>query len=233
VNRILAIVAATALSSCGGKPDRGSSGVATAAVLPPARQPTEALRQVTPLSQDSVEASALASAEGSAQRTGDTLFIILTTGRRIPFMNTEGEAPGGYRYVGRLADGRYELLEEYGHETYPRAIILNRRTGQMVSTSRSLLFSADGSHFAVADADWQNCTELDQPGMEVWRMTDSVPVREWKLTPWACKTRSGWGPTDPSWRGSDSLDFVRNEISHDKSSVRAVRDNGRWHLDPP
>ena len=164
---------------------------------------------------DSIEKRALACSGGAARRVGDTLFVRLDNGREKSYVeDNTSEAPGGYQYEGRIRQPiSMHIVESNGHETAPEYIFLNPRTGREVVAADRPVFSPDSTRFATASDSWDNCVELDHPRLEVWRLTDSVPVSEWQLDPWNCKTKSGWGPTAPQWRGPDTLAFIRNDMT--------------------
>jgi hypothetical protein len=166
-----------------------------------------------PACTDSVEARALACSGRTARRIGETLFVRLGTGRETTFIDDQtSEAPGGFHYAGRVGRERFHLVESYGHETAPLWIFINARTGRQVVAPDKPVVSPDTARFTTASDSWNNCAELDQPRMEVWRLTDTLPVLEWRLDAWNCKTQTGWGPTDPHWVGSDTVRFTRNDM---------------------
>lgn len=193
---------------------------------------------------DSVEARAIACSGGTARRAGDTLYVRLTTGRETTFVNAVGgEDEGGFRYGGRLGRAAFHLIESYGHEVYPTWLFMNARTGGTISADHEAVVSPDSLRFATAANDWFNCAEQDHPSLDVWRLTDTLPVREWRLDPFNCRTNAGWGPTNPRWRGPDTLEFTRNDaivrngasIGADRIEYRArpmlaVRDRSGWRV---
>ena len=78
---------------------------------------------------------------------------------------------------------------------------MNARTGGTISADHDVVVSPDSLRFATAANHWFNCAEQDHPSLDVWRLTDTLPVREWRLDPFNCRTNAGWGPTNPHWRG--------------------------------
>jgi len=187
---------------------------------------------------DSVELRAIACSEGTARRSGDTLTIRLTNGKVAMFVEQGGELPGGYRYAGRINARGLHIVRSEGFETPPTWLFVDPRNGRRVSTSDEPIYSPDGSRFVTAAApDWNNCTERDHPSMDVWRFTDGLPVLEWRLDPWSCRTGTGWGPTDPRWRGADTIDFVRNDqllvgdsVTNRRRAMIAVRESAGWRV---
>ena len=99
------------------------------------------------------------------------------------------------------------------------------------------------SHRRAAES-WDNCSEANGPLVEVWRMTDSLPVREWQLKPYACANAppEPWGFITPRWHGPDTLELTRIELlpgAHDtdpsrysRQPVFAARASGGWRLLP-
>jgi len=235
VNRARFLLYCSAVASCTSEPIRQTRE----------SRPDTPHAAVAQVCQDTVESRALRCSLGAAVRSGDTLTISLTTGHLVRFVNQSGEAPYGYQYVGRFGGGRFEVIERSGGETYPLAVFVNRQTGQRVTVGREMVFAPDSQRFVATDDDWNNCTDLNQPGMRIWRMTDSIPVLEWALEPFDCRSSfNGWGPTSPKWRGSDTLDFVRNEMRtadtaavilkpvYSKRPAQAFRDSKGWRVRP-
>jgi hypothetical protein len=194
---------------------------------------------------DSVEVRALACSDGTARRSGDTLYVRLANGRVMSFIEDfVSEAPGGYKYFGRIGRPALEVIQENGREAPPRWVFANEETGRSIVAEDEPVFSPDGARFATAaQPDWNNCTERDHPSLDVWRFTDTLPVLEWRLDPWDCRHHAGLGPTDPRWHGPDTLEFVRREeivrdtaarsapvVERRQSRALAVRDGNGWHL---
>jgi hypothetical protein len=187
------------------------------------------------LCRDSVETRAIACSAGAARRVGPTLHLRLRGGRELTFADdTAGEAPGGFYYTGRLGRTPFQLVESYGHETYPSWIVVNDSTGQRVENVYQPVLSPDSRRFAGTAEGWDNCSEGDGPALEIWRVTDSVPVREFRWRPGDCRHFVGWGPTDARWRGTDTLVYTRRQIqSRETTTGLIVRRGGRWEIVAP
>jgi hypothetical protein len=69
---------------------------------------------------------------------------------------------------------------------YPKWIIVDTRTGRTLGDLDSPVLSPNSTRFATTADGWDNCSEANGPLVEVWRMTDSLPVREWHLQPFDC-----------------------------------------------
>ena len=182
---------------------------------------------------DSMEARAIECSGGAARRVGDTLFVRLENNRDTAFADWQGEAPGGYRYGGRVGSGALHVIEQYGGEAAPRWLVIDPKSGRSILANDKPIFSPDSSRFATAGEGWNNCVE-SIPGMFVWAMTDSVPELEWKLDPWNCDKHSGWGPTHPVWSGNDTLQFTRHDRDRMGGTrsrpIFAVRDGASWRV---
>jgi hypothetical protein len=194
---------------------------------------------------DTVEVRALGCSGETAHRSGDTLNVRLANGRELHFVDDpRSEAPGGYHYLGRIPQSRLHVVQQYGHETWPRWIFVSERTGRTAVANDEPVMSPDSSRFVTAsEPDWNNCSERDHPSLDVWRFADPLPVLEWRLDPWDCRRLRGWGPTNPHWRGSDTLEFLHNEqvvrdtaanappiVERRESREIAVHDRHGWRL---
>ena len=194
---------------------------------------------------DSTEVHALACSRQTARRVGETLYVRLTSGREMSFVDDRvSDNQGGYHYAGRIAQPPLHIIQEYGHESSPSWLFVNERTGHTALAIDEPVVSPDSARFVTAaQPDWNNCSERDHPSLDVWRFTDSLPVLEWRLDPWDCRRQAGWGPTDPHWHGPDTLEFVRNEqiiadtvaeagtvVKYRESRAFAVRSGNGWRV---
>jgi hypothetical protein len=103
---------------------------------------------------DSVEARAFACSGQAARRVGDTLFLRLTAGRDTAFINNPtSEAPGEFRYLGRIGHAAFHLVKESGHETSESWIFVNPRTGHTATALDEPHFSPDSTRFVTASLD--------------------------------------------------------------------------------
>jgi hypothetical protein len=180
------------------------------------------------------EARALACSGGSARRAADTLYLRLRNGRDTTFVESRGEGTVGYRYAGRLGRGLH-LIQRFGDESYPRWIVTSVLSGHRITFEDELVISPDSARFATAQSGWHNCSEGGETRFEIWRMTDTMPVLEWRASPtWSCSSRSGWAASDPRWKGRDTLAFLRNDVDAGAVSRRvpvvAVRGSTGWRV---
>jgi hypothetical protein len=138
-------------------------------------------------------------------------------------------------YAGEVGSVPFQVIERYGGETYPTFQLLNGRTGTDEGIGTDLpLFAPDSTHFVVDAPGWDNCAEGDGASLAVWRLTDSVPIREWGVYPWTCRG-TGWGATDLRWRSTDTLEFVRNGVTqHGPTGTRqpmlVIHDAAGWRI---
>ena len=184
---------------------------------------------------DSIEPRALVCSNGAARRVGDTLFIKLDTAERRMLDFSRGDNAQEFRYVGRIGRARFHVVAEHGYEGPPEAILINPHGGRDRTVIGVVKASPDGERFVTAEAYWNDCEDL--PVMEVWRLTDSIPVLDWRLKPNSCETDKGWGAVDPKWRSADTLDFFRSHLvssagggRYGRDPMAAVRDNHGWRL---
>jgi hypothetical protein len=176
---------------------------------------------------DAVEAKAFECSGGMARRNGDTLFVRSAAGTEETFLNdNKTEAPGGYRYKGRIGRRGYHVIEQSGFESYPAYDLVSPVTGRRVTLNEPPVLSPDSARVvsAIQDDDWTNCgVERGEPELRVWRLDDSIPVVELTLTPFDCRQNTGWGPTRPRWRSPDTVDFQRNDAEFRDSAGYVVR----------
>jgi hypothetical protein len=84
----------------------------------------------------------------------DTLFLRLTAGRDTAFINDRtSEAPGEFRYLGRIGHAAFHLVKESGHETSESWIFVNPRTGHTATALDEPHFSPDSTRFVTASLD--------------------------------------------------------------------------------
>ncbi|HTE46767.1 MAG TPA: hypothetical protein VK636_16055 [Gemmatimonadaceae bacterium] len=116
------------------------------------------------------------------------------------------------------------------------------------------LMSPDAARFATAEPIWGDCAGTGT-SLDVWRMTDTVPVHEWHVAPWDCRAPTGWWPSDVHWLTPDTLEFIHHDAvpadlmtdstdstdsndSNDSNDstrrrpMRAVYDRGNWRIVP-
>jgi len=191
---------------------------------------------------DAMGAGGFVCSDGSVERRGDTLYIRRASGATVHFVDqSTGEAPGGYTYVGLVGHPAYHLVQSNGHEAVPSYILVSPATGRQVSGLDSTAWSPDSTRIATVAESWDNCSEGGLGRIAIWRLTDTLPVREYEETPWRCERGAAWAPTDPRWTDSRSVEFTRVDFPAanegeampaqrlwKKRRVRLVLEAGRW-----
>lgn len=189
-------------------------------------------RRLPQICTDTTEAGALRCGMGRVARRGDTLAISLLEGAALARADRRGDDDGQgfeqYRYMGRLrgANGGpdFHLLDAQGYE-YAAVELVNVRNGDSIRVPGFPVPSPDGARFAAAPLGRDDC-ESDGT-LEIWRLGDERPVREWSIVPDDC-TDAGWYPTELAWRARDTLDVGRATIPADPGRrERRERDSSR------
>lgn len=171
------------------------------------------------------ETAALRCSLGRAWRSDSTLLVRADTGRPLSWLSHgpsrfDGDDGQEWSYAGALTGplGLYHILRGrfYESETYT---LVNGRTGRAADlVDATLALSPDGVHFAVSVFD-DVCE--GEAALELWRLTDSVAVRELRIDPYDCSHDRGWGPSDLVWQGPDTLRFVAHEVLGDVTDPSA------------
>jgi hypothetical protein len=186
-------------------------------------------RRLPQICTDTTETAALRCANGRVERRGDTLAISLLEGSTIVRVDARGDGDGEglveYRYMGRLrgANGgpSFHILEALGFESAGVQLV-NARTGDSVGVSGFPVPSPDGARFATAPLGRDDCESEND--LELWRLADDKPAREWSLVLDDCTGTGGYA-TELAWRSPDTLSLLRERTSVD-GSHRARRERG-------
>lgn len=164
--------------------------------------------------------------DSSVWRRGDSLWIRLTPGQTIDFVDqSTGEASGGFTYMGRFGRPQYHVVQSNGHEAVPSYILIHPTTGRRVEGVDSMTWSPDSTRIATVAEGWDNCSEGGGGRLTVWRLTDTLPIREYDVAPWQCTHTAAWAPTDPHWESSDVLDFTRVDFPRSPHLTSMVPDS--------
>lgn len=143
-----------------------------------------------------------------------------------------------YTYRGTLrSHGVSHVIDEQLYEL-TSTYLVDARSGRRAVLIGDPVVDAAGDRFAAAAMSLSSCDGKD--GLEIWRMTDSIPVREFSLEPFNCRNETGWAPSDLGWRSADTLAFVANLApadsvardagTRDRRPALVVRDARSWHL---
>ncbi|NUS33053.1 MAG: hypothetical protein HOQ17_08330 [Gemmatimonadaceae bacterium] len=230
-----------------------SAAVATPAapqVVPAATPPAAAVSgqpvRVGPYCSSDSEELALQCADGSVVRHDDSL-VVQTASGPLALVNVDGrdddQQTSRYTYVGTLRSrGVHHVIGHDGYEVAELSLY-SGSSGRAVAIASAPVVGPDGRYFATAELGLNVC-EANTSNLEIWRLTDSVAVREWNVEPWDCGKEKGWGPSNPVWASADTLRFTRVEPSADDAPGRAqgerserramvVRRGARWALVDP
>jgi hypothetical protein len=132
-------------------------------------------------------------------------------------------------------------VQSYGHEAVPTYVLIHPATGRQVEGLDSMVWSPDSTRIATVAPSWDNCAEGGVARLTIWHLTDTLPVREYEITPWRCEHVAAWAPTDPHWETSDVLAYTRvnfpragdteamaAESLWTKQPVRLTLRSGKW-----
>jgi hypothetical protein len=183
-----------------------------ACATPAAPQSRDAGIASAPVCIATIERQALECSGGTALRAGDTLRIHIDDGNPRLFVNSNA-SDLLFQYLGRLGAHGYHVVEQFGGEHPPYFLLVQPRSGRSVAVTGMPVLSPDASRIAAATPEW-DCAESPDQRLSIWRLADSVPVREWEIAPLMCAgngATGGWAAVDPVWRAADTLAFARVE----------------------
>lgn len=157
---------------------------------------------------DSIERAALLTTEGRVSRSGAELRIQLLGGGAVVFTDDTIPGDGSFglpRYAGYLKTIRSHVVHRLPYEGSGSWLIVDDSTGDSTVVFGMPVVSPDSTRFAVTSAGWE--ADYDPTLIEVWRMVGRKPEKEFSLEPEA------WQPSNPMWRASDTVAFIRNTYS--------------------
>ncbi len=173
---------------------------------PPDRTPWPPLVAGVSFCASDDEPKALACARGRAWRHGDSLVIRPDSGPVLVDLerpDTGGTVYEHHTYAGAIVGRAIEhVVSDAAYESSDTRIV-DGRSGRSVGAIGPPLLSPAGDRFAASAMSLETCEGRN--GLEIWRLTDSIPVREFALDAYDCKTDTGWGPTDLAWQSADTL----------------------------
>ena len=186
------------------------------------------------------ETEALACARGSAFRHGDSLAIQLASGQTLVRVDApdEGTSFAHYTYRGAIrSKAMFHVVDEQLYEL-TSTYLIDARSGGRTAIIGDPVVDAGGTRLAAAAMSLSSCEGKD--GLELWRLTDSIPAREFSVEPFDCRDEKGWAPSDLAWRSADTLAFVANLApadsvardagTRDRRPALVVRNGRAWHL---
>jgi hypothetical protein len=202
--------------------------------------PVTPLLALAPFCSDTSETVALRCAEGRVSRRGDSL--VFTTSRTSRVNNlADGEAFQSFRYYGRLRTSGPAALHVIDVQGYESGVVelISDITGEWLIVPGYPVISPERTRFAAAAASYETCEGTVQ--LDVWRVTDGLPVREFTIAPFDCTWDTGWWPGELVWRSPDTLSFPRISLPADTTRRQRrqldtapailVRRAGAWSLD--
>ena len=157
------------------------------------------------------EQRAISQRSEAVRRVGDTLFIRVASGAESTFVDNpvDNDAYVKFTYVGTIAHGVLHHIDIQGWES-GGSLVLNAASGRKLWIPGKPVMSPDGRRFASSQMAMQICEGIT--ALEIYRVTDSIPVREWGIEPFDCATDEGWGASNEAWLSPDTLRFTRNEL---------------------
>ncbi|HEY2066554.1 MAG TPA: hypothetical protein VGG84_11390 [Gemmatimonadaceae bacterium] len=175
---------------------------------------------VAPFCSDTGETAAMRCGEGAVMRHGDTLVIALSGIGAVKRVNdtADGERYVRYQYAGRMGGGSgtpaYHILD-VGHYESAGVELVNAASGDSVFIGGAPILSPDGSRFATTSENAESCEATNQ--LDIWRITGDKPAREFELPPFDCTRAHSWWPSEITWRGQDTITFLRNSLPADST----------------
>jgi hypothetical protein len=158
---------------------------------------------------DSLERLALRTAEGKVSRQGSALRIQLLAGRTAVYQDdtTPGMKFALPRYAGYLKTIHLHVVHRYPYEGVGGNWIVDDSTGDSTFVFGDPVASPDGKRFVLTSMSGE--AWYDASLIEVWRMVGRKPEKEFSFN----TEESSWEASDPLWRDSLTIDFLKNRHS--------------------
>jgi hypothetical protein len=165
------------------------------------------------------EKRVIATSSGRVRRVGDTLFIRTAAGAESTYVDNpvDNDTYVKFTYEGTVAVGALHKIDVRGWES-GATLLVSAVTGGELRAVNDPVMSPDGKRFAAAALSMEVCE--GETRLEIFRLTDTIPLLEWSVNPFDCGTDTGWGPSAPKWRSPDTLEFTRNELPPRESRRR-------------
>jgi hypothetical protein len=182
---------------------------------------------------DSIEAKELAgirAAAGKVSRVGAELRIQLLNGRTAVFKDdtTALSVQPVSRYAGYLKGMHSHVVHLVPYEGSGTYLILDDSTGDSTTVSGEPVLSPDGTRFVLTSS--AGVEDTDASVIEVWRMVGRSLENEFSDD----TKHEPWEPSDPVWRDSLTIDFIKNsgdDPGHPvKTSGHLTRTGTTWVL---
>ena len=177
------------------------------------------------------EAAAIQTAGGRVTRVGTRLEIRLLNGQTAVLADdtTQGLKFALPRYAGYLKSIHAHSIHQIQYEGYGIYLLLDDSTGDSTILSGKPVPSPDGKRFVITS---MQDMEGNNPSLiEIWRMVGRTPETEFTLD----TEHEAWDPSDPVWRDSVTIDFIKNTSSspadpYVKTPGRLVKVDTGWVL---
>lgn len=155
---------------------------------------------------DSVERVALDSLPRWSRPTPAERIYQANGGNEVRFLDdsTAGEGYVAHRLVGRLPGTRYDVVSRSQWEFHD--FLMVSETGDTTAIEGWPVVAPNGERVAVASFDFDACFQSNR--LEIWRVTTTLPVREYSQETGSCADGTGWGPSDLEWSDSQTLAFT-------------------------
>lgn len=196
----------------------------------PARDTTPAITWSDSI--EATESAGIRASAGMVSRIGSELHVRLVNGRTMIFRDdtTAGLRYALPRYVGYIKSLRVHVIHRIPYEGTGAYVIVHDSTGDTTMVFGMPVPSPDGRRFALTSM--SDYGGFDPNLIEVWRMIDGKPKNEFSYEP------EDWQPSDPVWRNSVTLDFIKNSGSDPgkpylKTAGRLMRAGAKWSFVAP
>lgn len=180
------------------------------------------------LALDTAEKRALLTSEGKASRLSGGLHIQLLNRATLTFKDETSPHFRLPRYAGYLKTIRSHVVHGIPIEGSGYYLIVDDSTGDSTIVYSLPIPSPDGKRFVVMSM--VDAGAGYDPGLiEVWRMVGRKPEKEFFFA----TEDQPWQPSDPVWRDSVTVDFMKNVFidfnsPYNKTPGRLVRSGTNW-----
>ncbi len=170
------------------------------------------------------EPAALACSGELARRSGDTLFVRAGAGGvgggESLFVSNpvDGDQHVDFVYRGRLSANLHVVEVRTNESAF--ASLFDGRTGRGMAVVNVPVASKSGQRLVAASLSLDVCEGSN--AVQIFRMTDTLPVVEWTWRSEKCGADAEWGPEDPRFvgGGDDTVELTR--VSNVPAASRAA-----------
>lgn len=178
-----------------------------------------------------VERVALQASSGRASREGRALLLTLPSHRQLAFIDCDAQSESWlqHQYEGLDAVGGGHVISVSYYEGGATQWV-HATSGQVVSLASAPVFSPDGAHFAIANADLE--AGYSDNIFAIYRVTDAGAVEVFRED-----GGDEFGAATPVWTDASTVQFTRvhrastpGQLLH--LAVTATRVGAAWRVDP-